>query len=174
MKLKNNPAGAAALGGILCAQAIALSWLEGLIPAVPWMPPGAKPGFSNIVTMFAAGSLGPGYAFTITFIKALFAFLTRGATAGAMSLAGGLVSTLIMLLLLKKTGSGTGIIGVSVVCALSHNMAQLAVSAGMTGTRYTLYYAPVLGIAAVITGAVTGIILKAVLPALNKQKYYFR
>ena len=47
-----------ALLGILCAQAIALSFLESLIPALPFLPPGAKPGFSNIVTMFAVLTLG--------------------------------------------------------------------------------------------------------------------
>ena len=33
-----------ALLGILCAQAIALSFLENLIPSLPFLPPGAKPG----------------------------------------------------------------------------------------------------------------------------------
>ncbi|NLX93720.1 MAG: Gx transporter family protein, partial [Clostridiales bacterium] len=41
-----------ALLGILGAQALALSALENLIPAFPGLPPGAKPGLSNIVTMY--------------------------------------------------------------------------------------------------------------------------
>lgn len=163
----------AALGGILCAQALALSWLEGLIPAMPFMPPGAKPGFSNIVTMFAAGSLGAGQAFAVTLFKTLFAFLVRGATAGAMSLAGGLLSTAAMLLLLRSKGGRLGYIGVSVICAVCHNAAQLITAAFITGTSAVVYYAPFLGIASVITGAVTGVILKAAVPALEKMKKYF-
>lgn len=162
-----------ALGGILCAQAIALSWLEGLLPAIPWLPPGAKPGFSNIVTMFAAGSLGLPQALTITVIKALFAFLTRGATAGAMSLAGGVVSTLLMWLLLRPKKQRLGLVGISVLCAVSHNAAQLCAAAVITGTKSIFGYAPMLGIFAVLTGAVTGILLRAVMPALEKQKKYF-
>ena len=43
-----------ALFGVLSAVALTLSYLEGLIPTVAFMPPGAKMGFSNIATMFAA------------------------------------------------------------------------------------------------------------------------
>lgn len=70
-----------ALLGILCAQAIALSFLENLIPSLPFLPPGAKPGFSNIVTMFTVLTLGLPQAMCITVFKALFALMTRGATA---------------------------------------------------------------------------------------------
>ncbi|MBQ6265718.1 MAG: Gx transporter family protein [Clostridia bacterium] len=162
-----------ALCAILCAQALALSWLENLLPALPYMPPGAKPGFSNIVTMFTAGSLGIGQAMTVTFIKAGFAFLTRGATAGVMSLAGGALSTFVMWLLLRFSKEKSGLIGISVVCAAAHNTAQLAVAAFITGTKSVLYYAPFLGLYAVVTGTVTGILLKAVMPALEKQKNLF-
>lgn len=170
---KKNPAFKAALGGILCAEAIALSWLEGLIPVLPFMPPGAKPGFSNIVTMFTASALGLPAALTVTAAKALFAFVTRGAVAGAMSLAGGTVSTLIMWLMLRFKAHGFGLCGVSMLCALSHNTAQLVVASVITGTKSVLYYAPALGIFAVITGFITGFILRAVMPALEKQKNYF-
>lgn len=162
-----------ALGGILCAQALALAWLEGLLPALPWLPPGAKPGFSNIITMFAADAVGLGQAMLITLVKAAFAFVTRGATAGAMSLAGGVSSTLAMWLLLRLKKNPLGYVGVSVLCAFCHNTAQLAVAAVMAGTPSILYYAPALGLFAAAAGAVTGIILKAVMPALKKQSHYF-
>ena len=173
MNKTNSIAYKTALCGILCAQALALSWLENLLPALPYMPPGAKPGFSNIVTMFTAGSIGLGPTMAVTIIKAGFAFLTRGATAGAMSLAGGVFSTLVMWLLLRFTREKLGLIGVSIICAAAHNIAQLTVAAFITGTKSVLYYAPFLGIYAVITGAVTGLLLKAVMPALEKQKNLF-
>ena len=100
-------------------------------------------------------------------------YLTRGATAGAMSLAGGVFSTLVMWLLLRFTREKLGLIGVSIICAAAHNIAQLTVAAFITGTKSVLYYAPFLGIYAVITGAVTGLLLKAVMPALEKQKNLF-
>ena len=53
---QSSPASKAALLGILCAVAVALSFLEGLLPALPI--PGAKLGLSNIVTMYALSALG--------------------------------------------------------------------------------------------------------------------
>lgn len=173
MKKKNSLVYETALSAILCAQAIALSWLEGLLPAFPWLPPGAKPGFSNIIIMFAAGSLGFGKTLAVTVVKAGFAFVTRGATAGAMSLAGGVLSAAAMYLLLKYAGKKLGLTGISVISALCHNAGQLAVAAVLTGTADIIYYAPMLALFGVITGAVTGIIFKAVIPALEKQKNYF-
>ena len=170
---KENSVYSVALCGILCAQAVALSWLENLLPALPYMPPGAKPGFSNIVTMFTAGSIGLCQAMSITVIKAGFALLTRGATAGAMSLAGGTFSTVIMWLMFRFAKEKMGLIGISVLSAVAHNIAQLIVASFITGTFSVINYAPFLGLYAIITGSVTGILLKAVMPALEKQKNLF-
>ena len=91
-----------ALIGLLGALALVLGILENLLPPLPGMPPGAKAGLSNLVTMFAAGAIGLPAALFIAAIKGLFAFLTRGVSAGLMSLCGGLLSTLIMGILWKK------------------------------------------------------------------------
>ena len=162
-----------ALGGILCAQALALSFLEGLIPALPWLPPGAKPGLSNIITMFAADCLGLPQALIITLVKSGFAFVTRGATAAAMSLSGGLLSTFAMYFLLKYGRKIFGLMGISVISALCHNLGQLITSVFITGSSKTFYYAPFLAIFGVITGILTGLIFRAVLPAMEKQKQFF-
>ena len=57
---------------VLGALAIVLSALENLIPPLPMMPPGAKLGLSNIVTMFAAGTFGLIPSLAIALLKALF------------------------------------------------------------------------------------------------------
>lgn len=162
-----------ALAAILCAQALALSFLEGLLPPIPWLPPGAKPGFSNIIVMFAADSLGLPMALLIVLIKSGFAFLTRGASAAFMSVAGGLLSAVAMWLLLRFARRAFGLIGISVVCALCHNLGQLLAATALTGTKQVLYYAPMLALFGAVTGVVTGVILRAVLPALEKQKRFF-
>ena len=132
-----------ALAAVLCAQAIALGWLESLLPAVPWLPPGAKPGLANIII-----------------------FVTRGVTAGLMSLCGGLLSAAAMYFLLKYAGKRLGLIGISVISSLCHNAGQLAAAAFLTGTADIIYYAPMLAVFGVATGAVTGMIFK-------KQKNHF-
>lgn len=171
--MKKNAAYKTALAGILCALALALGFLESLLPPVPWLPPGAKPGFSNIITMFAAGNLGFPSAAMIALAKGLFAFVTRGFTAGIMSLSGGLLSAVAMYLLMRFAVRYLGLIGISVICALVHNLGQLVAAAFITGTASIAYYAPALALFGIATGAVTGIILRAVMPALDKIKKHF-
>lgn len=159
-----------ALVAVLGAQALALSYLENFIPAVPGLPPGAKPGFSNIVTMFAASSLGLPGALCITLIKSVFAGITRGATAFLMSGVGGLFATIAMVLLLHMQKNPFGIMGISVMAAIAHNAGQLLVACLISGTPALVAgYGPFLLLFAVLTGAVTGTILRIVMPALQKQ-----
>ena len=81
MKTK-NPAQKIALLGVFGALALSLAFLENtLLPDLPLLPPGAKIGLSNIVTVLCGALFGGGYAWYITLLKALFSFLTRGATA---------------------------------------------------------------------------------------------
>ena len=162
------------LAGILAAQGIALSYLESLIPAIPGFPPGAKPGLSNIVTMFSAGSLGVWQTLYITVAKAAFAGITRGFTAFLMSLTGGLLSTAIALLLLRNKNNKFGYIGIGIICAVSHNIGQLCVACIISGTPMLLIsYGPFLLLAAAATGFLTGSILKYVIPVLEKQMKFF-
>lgn len=156
-----------ALFGVLSAVALTLSYLEGLIPTVAFMPPGAKMGFSNIATMFAASSMGLVSALAITFIKVLFAGITRGVTAFFMSLCGGILSTVTMYLLFKLSKK-TGYMAIGIICALVHNFGQLIVAIITAGNLSVLGYAPVLLISGTATGAVTGTVLRAVMPALER------
>lgn len=171
--MKKNPAYKVALPAILCALALSLSFIEGMIPPLPFFPPGAKPGFSNIITMFAAGSIGLPTAALIALAKGLFAFVTRGVTAGIMSLSGGLMSALAMFFLIRYAKKILGMVGISAICAVVHNIGQLAAAVFITGTADVIYYLPVLAIFGVITGVLTGIILGSIMPALEKVKKYF-
>lgn len=154
-----------ALFGMLSATALVLNLLEGLIPVSSFMPPGAKAGFSNIATMLAASTLGLIPALAITLIKAMFAFVTRGVTAFFMSLCGGVLSALAMYLLFKYS-KRTGYLLIGVISALMHNLGQLAVAAVMVGSGAVLGYAPVLVISGIVTGALTGSILRAAMPKI--------
>lgn len=159
-----------ALSGILGALALVLSFMESvLMPQVTFLPPGAKPGLSNIITMFAADTMGFAGAIYIVLIKSVFAFITRGVTAFLMSFAGGILSMIAMLILLKV--KSVSFIGVGVVSSCCHNLGQLLVSVILTGTQALFNYAPFLLIFAVVTGVVTGTVLKVVMPKLEKIKY---
>lgn len=154
-----------AVCGLLGALALVLTLLEGMLPPIPGLPPGARPGLSNIVTMFAAGSLGLPYALAIALIKGVFAFLTRGVTAGLMSLSGGLMSTLAMWVVWKKTRFS--LLFTDVCGALAHNAAQLCIAVLLTG-RAALFYIPAMLLLSIVCGLCTGLVLRLLLPLLEK------
>lgn len=159
-----------ALCGLLGALALALSALEGMLPPIPGLPPGAKLGLSNLVTMLAAGTLGLPAALAVAVIKGMFAFLTRGVTAGLMSLSGGILSTLMMYCIYKKTHFTWVFIG---ICgALAHNAAQLAVALLLTG-KAALFYIPALLPLSVLAGLCTGLALRMLLPVLGRALHHF-
>jgi heptaprenyl diphosphate synthase len=83
------------------------------------------------------------------------------------SLAGGLLSFLVMLLL-KKTG-GFSAIGVSIAGGVSHNIGQILVAAAVLKSSGVFYYLPVLMSAGILTGALMGILTQRVLYAFPAE-----
>ncbi len=160
-----GPAGRAAALGICMALAIAVSLLEGWLPALP--VPGAKLGLSNIVTMFVLSSMGLPAALAVAAGKAVFA-LFRGGTAFLMSFAGGAASTLVMAACLRFFRGHVSYIGIGVAGAVAHNMAQLAVSMALLDVSL-YYFAPWLLLMAAAAGTVTGLALNLVMPALERS-----
>lgn len=152
--------------GLLAALAIVLTMFENMLPEIPLLPPGCRLGLSNIVTMFCAGTIGLPAAVCIAFLKSGFVFLTRGITAGLMSLSGGIFSTLIMWLCLKY--GRFGMIGVGICGALAHNAAQLFMAVLLTSPA-VFSYTPFLILFSIPAGAATGTVLRFALPALNRM-----
>ncbi len=147
------------------AMALVLSALEGLIPPLPILPPGAKAGFSNIIVMFSIGSVGLPCALFIVLLKAVFTLLTRGVTAFLMSLLGGLFSMIVMYLLYKKTK--LSLLGIGVISAFFHNLAQICTAYFITGAG-VLFYMPQTLIFGIFSGIAMGLILKILYPLLQK------
>ena len=158
-----------ALLGIFGAVALVLSFLEGmLIPDIPFLPVGAKPGLSNIITMYIAGTMGFPGAIYITMLKVLFALITRGATGAFMSFSGGLLSTVAVCLLIKYQGRIFSYLGLGIVGAVMHNLGQLVAACIVSGTFALMNYGKYLLIFALITGTVTGSVLLVLMPRLGK------
>ncbi len=152
-----------ALYGLLGALALVLSAAENMIPPVPVLPPGAKLGLSNLVTMFAVNALGLAPALFITLLKSLFAGLTRGVLASVMSLAGGLASTLAMWLVCRPRRQLAGAVGFGVVGAVAHNFGQFWVAFFLT-TPAVVYYIPWLLLFGVLSGVLTGLVFCVTMP----------
>lgn len=151
----------------MTASAVVLSILESFLPTAPFMMPGSKLGLSNIVVMFSASSLGIAETLFIVIAKSFFALITRGVTAFLMSLAGGILSALCLLVIFRKN-NGFGFIGTGVMSALCHNFGQLLVSFIIMKTPAVFGYAPILIFASVGTGILTGTLLKVSMPYLKR------
>lgn len=151
----------------MTAFAVVLSFVESLLPTAYFMPPGSKLGLSNIPVMFSASSLSIGETILIVTAKSVFVFITRGFTAFLMSLAGGLLSAMCMLFIFRKN-KNFGFVGIGVLSALCHNTGQLAISFFLVQTTAIIGYAPVLLVASVFTGILTGTILRISMPYFSK------
>lgn len=156
------------LCGMLCAAAILLVFVEGLIPTSSILPPGVKLGLSNVVTMFAAFSLGLPAALTVAVFKGLFALLTRGPLAALLSLCGGILSVCILCLLLKADKKRRlSYMLLSVAGSVCHNLGQL-IAVTLVTSFAAVCYAPVLIVSGIAAGIVTSFILKATMKYLQR------
>lgn len=159
-----------ALLGIMGALALTLAFLENLLPPIPFFPPGAKLGLSNVILMFVAASMGFPSAFSVMLVKSGFVFITRGMTAFWMSFAGGVASVIIMSMAIKlpKKNNGFSISLISVLSAVAHNAGQIVAASFLLGSNLFLSYGPFLLIFGVIAGLITGIVLKIFIPLLTR------
>ena len=152
---------------MLFALAMVLSYLEGMLPPIPYLPPGFKLGLSNIITMYTLFFMGKRQALLIAVLKSAFVLITRGAVSGALSLAGGICSLLVMTGLILIFKDRISYLMLSILGAISHNMGQLLVVTLIMLNSYALWYTPLLIIAGIVMGSITGTLLKAVMPGLN-------
>lgn len=151
----------------MTAISVVLSFVESLLPTAYFMPPGSKLGLSNIPVMFSASKLSIPETLFIVVAKSIFVFITRGTTAFLMSLAGGILSAICMLIMLRKT-KGFGYVGIGILSAICHNIGQLAVSFFLVQSSAIIGYAPVMFIASLVTGFLTGTVLKVTMPYFSK------
>ena len=157
------------LMALLFALAMVLSVLESMLPALPMLPPGVKLGLSNIVTMYTLFVLGPSRGYAIAVLKSLFVLLVgRGPIGAALSLSGGLVSVTVMLLLSKLPPVRRDYLLLSIFGAVFHNLGQLCASVFVVGRIEILRLFPLLVLSGVGMGVVTGLMLRVIMPHINK------
>lgn len=164
----SKQAATVAFTGLLFALALLLTFVESMLPAMPFLPPGVKLGLSNIVTMYALFFLGIKYGVTVALLKSFFTFIIRGPVGALLSLSGGLLSVTVMFLLIKYIPKpGLGYMILSIIGAIFHNIGQLLASRAVIGSSFVFYYLPVMVISGVVMGIATGIILRVIMPALD-------
>lgn len=142
--------------GVFIAVAFTLSFLESLIP-INLGVPGIKIGLSNLVVLCAIYVIDRKSALLISVVRILLAgLLFSGAFSLLYSFAGGICSFVVMIIAIKTSKLST--IGVSVLGAVTHNIAQIIVAAIVVNTYQITYYFPVLLISGLISGTVIGVV----------------
>jgi len=125
-----------------------------------------KIGLANIVIVSALYMLGIKAAVIINLLRVVMAFLLFGNAMSLMySLAGAVISLLVMILL-KKTGK-LAILTISVAGAISHNIGQILVALLVTGISQILWYFIVLWLTAIGSGIVIGFLGMIIVKRFN-------
>ncbi len=160
---------------MLLGLSLLLSYLEAVLPLTAWLPlPGFKLGLANIIITLAFAAISPWDAGAISLCRiCIMGILFGNLSSFTFSLGGGILSWLGLWLLARVGRKQFSMIGVSVGCAALHNLGQLLVASAWFGTGVLLSYTPILLIAALIFGAITGLLLQRLLPRFEQvQKYY--
>lgn len=156
--------------GVFLALALVCSYVESLIP-ISFGIPGVKLGLTNIVVILMLYTIGAKDAILISVLRIILAgFMFGNAFSIIYSLAGGILSFVVMLLL-KNTGK-LKILSISTAGGISHNVGQLIVAALVVENYNILFYVPVLIIAGIITGFLIGLVAgEIVLRIGNRFKF---
>lgn len=152
---------------MLLTMIIVVSIFEGMLPPMPFLPPGVKPGLANVVAMYAVFFTDRQTAYALTIAKSVFSFVTRGAIAGFLSACGGLLSISVIIFLVIIFKDKISYIAISIFGAVFHNIGQIIGCFFIFESGYIFYYLPFLIISGIIMGSITGVVLKNVLPVLG-------
>lgn len=155
-----------AYSAMLVALAMIFSYVEILIP-FSFGIPGIKLGLANLVVVVGLWIIPPMQVLGILIARIiLVAFMFGNMSSLIYSLAGGLLSFCVMLLLKKCKGFSQ--IGISMAGGVSHNIGQLIVAALVVENLHVFYYAPILLIVGLVTGMLIGVVGQRVCGYLRK------
>lgn len=151
--------------GLFLSFALILSYIETLIP-FSFGIPGIKLGLANVAVLMCICLLGYREGLVLAMLKVILTGLLFGNLSMILySLAGAVCSYIVMAIMVKSGKfhipviSGTG--------GVFHNMGQLLVAYVIVETYGVWYYMPVLILAGLFTGVITGIAASLVMPYVN-------
>ncbi len=158
-----NTAQRMALCGLLTTLMLILGYVESQLPILPGTP-GIKLGLSNAVLLYGVYLLPASYTAGLMVVKVLLSAMLFGNPAAmAYSFAGGALSVAGMLLMHRF--SGFGVVAVSVVGAILHNVGQVLVFYLVLQNVNIFYYLVMLTLVGIGTGVLTGIVAGLVMKA---------
>jgi heptaprenyl diphosphate synthase len=151
----------------LVACAAALQCAESIIP---WPIPGLRLGLANLVTLVALEYLGPTAALQVALLRCGVGALAMGtflSPSFLLSVASAGVSTAVMAAAMPVLRRGPrpvlSLVGISLLGAVAHNATQVTVAFLLVVRHPGVFlFLPVLGLSAIVTGWLTGVLASAV------------
>ena len=151
---------------IFISLSLILFLVESLLPPL-MLPPGAKFGLANVVTLAALYLLSEVDALIILLARILLAGIFAGSpTVILFSLCGGLLS-LAAMILLKRTGKFS-IVGVSAAGGFFHNVGQIFIAVFFMSSQKIFFYLPIIGTCGIFIGALIGLLSREIIVRLQK------
>ena len=141
--------------------------VESLLPPVI-LPPGAKFGLANVVTVAALYLLKETDALIILLTRIFLSGIFAGSPSTMIFSASGGFLSLLAMILLKRTGKFS-VVGVSAAGGFFHNVGQLVAAIFFADSLKLVNYLPVLGLCGIFVGVLIGLLAKEILRSVKAK-----
>ena len=146
--------------GLFTAMALLLSCIENMLPFRTGIP-GIKLGIANLIIVIAFYFLPFGEVLSISLIRVFFLSVFSGSPA--------IASFLAMYISYRRNSFSPA--GISIIGGVTHNLAQLLISALLLNTPAFLWYSPVLFLSGTVTGLINGLIATKIIHTVKGMKW---
>lgn len=155
--------------GLFTAMALLLSCIENLFPFRTGIP-GIKLGIANLIIVIAFYFLPSGEVLSISLLRVFFLSVFSGSPFTAVfSFTGAIASFFAMYISYRRNSFSP--VGISILGGVTHNLAQLLISALLLNTPAFLWYSPVLLLSGIITGLINGLITIKIIHTVKGMKW---
>ena len=155
--------------GLFTAMALLLSCIENILPFRTGIP-GIKLGIANLIIVIAFYFLPSGEVLSISLLRVFFLSVFSGSPfTTAFSFTGAIASFFAMYISYRRNSFSP--VGISIIGGVTHNLAQLLISALLLNTPAFLWYSPVLLISGIITGLINGLIATKIIHTIKGMKW---
>ncbi|MFW6035513.1 MAG: Gx transporter family protein [Halothermotrichaceae bacterium] len=148
------------LGGLLVSMGLILHFVESMVPMTAVVP-GARLGLANIISLVGLVIFGFKGGFIILLLRIILGSLMAGTFMTInfyLSFSGGVLSFTAMAVVLYLFRKQFSLVGVSVVGAVFHNLAQIITANFIIANPGIFYYLPYLILLAIPTGIGVGLV----------------
>jgi len=156
----------------LLMLAVSMHVLEAGLPGLgPWL----KPGLANVITLITLILLGPGAALTLAIARVFAGSMLIGTMLTptfVMSLSGAVAAAFVMLAAWRWL-PGISLIGISLLGAIAHMLAQFTVVESLFIQQPSIYYLlPPFLLVSCATGWINGALAVYIVPRLQTRLHH--